>query len=288
MKKNKVSFLFALPGGIIYTVLLFVPLVLALGISFTSWNGIAQIKIVGIDNYVRLFSDSRLANAVANTVIITLVVVVFVNVFGLLLAMLLNQAGKRSNFFRTLFFLPVVLSAVAVSFIWKSILSYTGVYNSLLESFGLIEMIDNYFGSRSGALVCLCIVEIWRALGFHMVLYLAALQTVPQELYEACIVDGGNSWDKFKSVTLPLIVPGATVSILMSIINELRVFDVIKIMTDGGPGYDTESIVYNIVARGFGNNQMGYSSAIAVALFLVIGSISIFVMNRSSKLEVKL
>lgn len=288
MKKDKVSVLFALPGGIIYTVLLVIPIVLALAISFTQWNGISQIKFIGIENYIRLFSDSRLSNAVSNTAIITVVIVIIVNVFGLLLAMLLNQAGKRSNIFRTMFFLPVVLSAVAVSFIWKSILSYTGVYNNLLESLGLVGWINNYFGSRTGALVCICIVEVWRALGFHMVLYLAALQTVPQELYEACIVDGGNAWDKFKSVTMPLIVPGATVSILMSIINELRVYDVIKIMTDGGPGYDTESIVYNIVARGFGNNQMGYSSAIAVALFIVIGSISVFVMNRSSKLEVEL
>jgi len=288
VKKDKVSVLFALPGGIIYTVLLVIPIVLALAISFTQWNGISQIKFIGIENYIRLFSDSRLSNAVSNTAIITVVIVIIVNVFGLLLAMLLNQAGKRSNIFRTMFFLPVVLSAVAVSFIWKSILSYTGVYNNLLESLGLVGWINNYFGSRTGALVCICIVEVWRALGFHMVLYLAALQTVPQELYEACIVDGGNAWDKFKSVTMPLIVPGATVSILMSIINELRVYDVIKIMTDGGPGYDTESIVYNIVARGFGNNQMGYSSAIAVALFIVIGSISVFVMNRSSKLEVEL
>lgn len=288
MKSNKVSFLFALPGGILYTVLLVVPIVLALGISFTKWNGISQISFIGIDNYIRLFSDSRLANSVSNTLIITFVIVLIVNVFGLLLAILLNQAGKRSNVFRTMFFLPVVLSAVAVSFIWKSILSYTGVYNNLLESFGLIEWINNYFGSRSGSLICICIVESWRALGFHMVLYLAALQTVPQELYEACIVDGGNAWDKFRSVTLPLIVPGATVSILMSIINELRVYDVIKIMTDGGPGYDTESVVFNIIARGFGNNQMGYSSAIAVALFLVIGSVSVFIMNRSRKLEVTL
>jgi ABC-type sugar transport system permease subunit len=122
-------------------------------------------------------------------------------------------------------------------------------------------------------------------MGYYIVLYLAALQTVPAELYEACTVDGGNRWQKFKSVTLPLIVPGATVSVLMSVINILRIYDTVKVLTDGGPGYDTETVVYNIVAQGFSNNLLGYSSAIAVILFLTIGTITVVVMQTSSFLD---
>ena len=287
MKKNKVSIGFAAPAWIIYTVLLVIPIIMALGLSFTKWNGVGPIEFNGLANYKLMLSDTRLANAAENTLIITVVVVLAVNVLGLLLAIMLNKSSARTSFFRMVFFIPFVLSSVAISFVWKSILSYSGVLNSILTSIGLENLVGNFLGSRGAALTSICVVEIWRTLGFHMVLYLAALQTVPKELYEACTVDGGNAWDRFRSITLPMIVPGATVSVLMSIINELRVYDIVKILTDGGPGYDTETVVYNIVSKGFSNNMMGYSSAIAVVLFLVIGGISVFINSRSHRLEVR-
>lgn len=288
MKKNKVSFLFAAPAFIIYTALLVIPIIMAFVISFFKWNGFTEMTFVGVENYVNLFHDQRLGNSVINTAIIAGVVIVSVNVLGLALAMLINKASKVNNFFRTIFFIPFILSSVALSFVWKSILSYNGVFNGILESIGLGDMIGNWLGVKGSAIVCIIIVEIWRTLGYHMMLYLAALQSVPNDLYEACTVDGGNRWDKFKNVTLPLIVPGMSVSILMSIINELRIYDVVKIMTDGGPGYDTETIVYNIVSQGFTSNIVGYSSAIAVVLFVVIGAISIFVVQQTSKREVEM
>lgn len=288
MKKNKVSFLFAVPAFIIYTALLVIPIFMAFGISFFKWNGFTEMSFVGIENYVNLFHDQRLGNSVINTAIIAGVVIVLVNVLGLIMAMLINKASKVNNFFRTIFFIPFILSSVALSFVWKSILSYNGVFNGILESIGLENMVGNWLGVKGSAIVCIIIVEIWRTLGYHMMLYLAALQAVPDDLYEACTVDGGNRWDKFKNVTLPLIVPGMSVSILMSIINELRIYDVVKIMTDGGPGYDTETIVYNIVSQGFTSNIVGYSSAIAVVLFVVIGAISVFVVQQTTKREVEM
>jgi ABC-type sugar transport system permease subunit len=285
MQNKKVSILFALPAGLIYTALLVIPIILALFISFTKWNGFSAIQFIGLDNYSRVFSDKRLGGAIINTLVISLVFVTAVNVLGLLFALAVNRPGSRSNFFRAAFFCPFVLSSVAVSFVWKSILSYTGVLNTVLQSVGLEGMIGNYFGSRNSALICICVVEIWRGLGYYMVIYLAALQTVPAELYEACTVDGGSAWQKFTSVTLPMIIPGATVSILMSVINILRVYDTVKVLTDGGPGYDTETVVYNIVAQGFSNNLLGYSSAIAVVLFLVIGGITVGITQVSNALE---
>lgn len=288
MKKNKVSILFAAPAFIIYTALLVIPIFMAFGISFFKWNGFTDMTFVGIENYVKLFQDKRLGNSVINTLVIAGVVIVAVNVLGLALAMLVNKPSKTNNFFRTIFFIPFVLSSVALSFVWKSILSYNGVFNGILEALGFGGMIGNWLGTKWSAIVCVIIVEIWRTLGYHMMLYLAALQSVPNDLYEACTVDGGNRWDKFKNVTLPLIVPGMSVSILMSIINELRIYDVVKIMTDGGPGYDTETIVYNIVSQGFTSNIVGYSSAIAVVLFIAIGAISVFVVQQTNKREVEM
>lgn len=288
MKKSKISLGFVVPAFIVYTVLLVIPIFMAFYFSFNKWNGFNEMKFLGLENYINLFRDSRLINAVKNTVVISIVVVVMVNALGLFLAMLVNTASVKSNIFRTIFFVPFVLSTVAISFVWKSILSYNGVLNGILIALGQSELIGNWLGKQGPAIVCIIIVEIWRTLGYHMMLYLAALQTVPQELYEACTVDGGNRWHKFKSVTLPLIVPGMSVSILMSIINELRMYDIVKIMTDGGPGYDTETIVYNIVSQGFSNNMVGYSSAISVVLFLAIGAISIFVVNAMGKKEVEM
>lgn len=288
MKKNRISFAFAAPAFIIYTGLLIIPIIMAFYFSMFKWNGFNEMEFIGIKNYMDVFRDARLGNAVQNTLIIAVVVILIVNALGLGLAMLVNKATKKSNFFRTIFFIPFVLSTVAISFVWKSILSYNGVFNGLLESLGQSELIGNWLGEKGPAIVCIIIVEIWRTLGYHMMLYLAALQTVPGELYEACTVDGGNRWNKFTNVTLPLIVPGMSVSILMSIINELRMYDVVKIMTDGGPGYDTETIVYNIVSQGFSNSMVGYSSAISVVLFVAIGAISIFVVTTMSKKEVEM
>lgn len=288
MKKTKGFFWFALPAFIIYTVLLIIPILMAFGFSFIKWNGIGTMKFVGLKNYINMSADKRLGNAVGNTMLIAASVVVLVNLLGLLLAILINKPSMRNNLFRTVFFIPFVLSAVAISFVWKSILSYNGVLNGILNSLGMQGLAGNWLGKKENALICVIAVELWRTLGYHMMLYLAALQTVPQELYEACTIDGGNAWNRFRNVTLPLIVPGMSVSVLMSIINELRVYDVVKILTDGGPGYDTETIVYNIVAQGFANNMVGYSSAIAVVLFLVIGAISVFVVSKAGRMEVEM
>lgn len=283
MKKNKISIGFIAPAFVVYTVLLVIPILMAFYFSLNKWNGFNEMEFIGLKNYVNAFQDARLGNAVVNTLIISVVVVITVNVLGLLLAIMVNKASAKSNFFRTVFFIPFVLSTVAISFVWKSILSYNGVLNGILTAIGGSELLGNWLGSRGSAIVCIILVEIWRTLGYHMMLYLAALQTVPQELYESCTVDGGSAWDKFRNVTLPLIIPGMSVSFLMSIINELRMYDVVKIMTDGGPGYDTETIVYNIVSQGFQNNMVGYSSAISVVLFIAIGAISIFLMNYMNK-----
>lgn len=285
MKKR--SKLFIVPAFIIYTVLMIIPIIGAFGLSFTDWNGIsADYDFVGIQNYLSMLSDARLGNAVAVTLKITVTVVLVVNILGLFIAILLSQAGKLTNIFRSVFFLPYVLSTVAISFIWLAILSYTGVLNSLLEIVGLGDLINDYIGNAPNAIKSICIIEIWRTLGFHMVLYLASIQTVPRDLYEACIVDGGNKWQQFRYVTLPMIVPGITISVIMSIMTEMKQYDIVKVITNGGPGYSTETITYNIVTQAFGNNMLGYSSAIAVFLFVIIAAISVLQIQLSKKLEV--
>lgn len=284
---RKRSKLFLLPAFLIYTILMIIPILGAFYLSVTDWNGISpSFQIVGLKNYVDMFTDARLHNAIGITLKITLTVCISVNVLGLFIACLLNQAGKLTNALRSVFFLPYVISTVAISFIWLSILSYTGVLNSLLQAMGFADIMADYIGNTTNAVRSICVIEIWRTLGFHMVIYLASIQTVPEDLYEACTVDGGTRWQKFRYVTLPMIVPGITISIIMSIMTEMKQYDIVKVITNGGPGYSTETITYNIVTQAFGNNMLGYSSAIAVFLFIIIAAITIIQLRITKKMEV--
>ena len=286
-RSHKMPFAFVIPLLFVYTAILIIPIFTAFGLSFTSWDGFvtSPISFAGLKNYIQMFSDHKFANSIKVTFIFTAVVAVIDNVGGLLLAMLLNKPSKLTTISRTVLFIPYVISSVAISFIWMSILSSTGVLNSFLNSIGLGKYAGNYFATGTSSLVCICIVEIWRTLGFHMVIYLAALQTVPNELYEACVVDGGNAWDRFIHITLPSIIPGVTVSVLMGIINEIRIYDVIKVLTGGGPGTQTQSITLNIVQQAYSKNRMGYASAIGVFLFVMIVVISLVWLKISSKME---
>lgn len=284
---RKKSKLFFTPAFLVYTILLVIPIIGAFYLSFTNWNGIsASFDMIGIKNYTDMIKDTRLHNAIGVTLKITVTVCITVNVLGLFSAILLNKAKKLTNALRSIFFLPYVISTVAISFIWLSILSYTGVLNSILEIVGLGNITADYIGNTQNAIKSICIIEIWRTLGFHMVLYLASIQTVPKELYEACIMDGGNGWQQFRYVTLPLIVPGITISVIMSIMTEMKQYDIVKVITNGGPGYSTETITYNIVTQAFGNNMLGYSSAIAVFLFVIIAFITILQLKLMKQKEV--
>ncbi len=283
---RKKSLLFLAPAFLIYTFLMIIPILGAFFLSLTDWNGISQnYGFVGLHNYIAMFKDERFLNAVLVTLRITFTVTIATNVIGLFVAVLLNNAGKLTNVYRSVFFLPYVISTVAISFIWLSILSYTGVMNSALEAIGLTSLVSDHIGNTESALRSICVIEIWRTMGFHMVLYLASLQTVPEELYEVCTVDGGTKFEAFRYITLPLIVPGATVSVIMSIMMQMKQYDIVKVITNGGPGYSTETISYNIVTQAFGNNMLGYSSALAVFLFAVIAVISIVQLKLSSRWE---
>lgn len=279
MKHTKVSVGFAIPSAIIYTALLVMPILIALGLSFVDWNGIGAMTFVGFNNFTKIFKDRIFGTAISNTIIITVVQTLLCNVLGLAMAMLVNRTDKLTSAFRALYFIPFVLGGVAIAFVWKVIFSYNGVLNLILDAVGLDHLIRVFTATRTGALICIIVVGTWSSLGYYMMIYLAALQSVPQELYEAATVDGASGWKRFLYITLPLITSGTMVSVLMSLINGLKAYDLVKIMTDGGPGNLTETIVYSIVRYGFSNNKMGYASALAVVLFIAISAFSLIVLR---------
>lgn len=283
---RKRSLLFVMPAFIFYTALMIAPIIIVFISSFTNWDGISPtFKFIGLSNYMKIPTDERFINAIKTTLELTVVVVIITNVFGLLLAMLLNRAKAMTNILRSIFFIPVLLSGVAIAFSWNGILSYTGILNTFLKSIGLSGFIQDWFGTRYNAMISIGIVEVWRSLGFCMVIYLASLQTVPADLYEACTIDGGNKWDKFRNVTIPMIIPGITISSILSVINEIKLFDTSMILTGGGPGFDTETIVLTIFKRALATNKFGYGSALALILFIMIVAITLVQLKISSIAE---
>ena len=286
-KKHNIPLFFIIPAMLFYSLFVMLPILVMIFSSFTNWDGFAQNEwsFTGTKNYIDLFKDDRFIHSISVTIQIMITVTVIANIGGLLLALFLNKNNKFNIFLRVIFFSPYILSTVAVAYIWLALLSYTGAVNSILSQIGLVQFQNDFIGNGKSAIISICIIEIWRTIGFYMVIYLASLKTVSTELYEACKIDGSNNWQTFRYITLPHIVPGITVCILMSIILEMKLYDLVKIITDGGPGYSTETIAYYTLTQAFNTNRIGYSSAAATLLTLIIAILALFQSKIISYLE---
>lgn len=251
------------------------PMLYAAYLSLTSFSFTQAPEFIGIANFQRLFSDSVFHTAFVNTLIYTLGVVPVGMVLSLLLAVLLNQKVRGITFFRVAFYLPVVTSTVASGMIWLWMYAPdTGLVNRLLESVGLHG--QRWLIDPNWALLSVMLVAIWKNLGYTMTIFLAALQGIPAHLYEAAEIDGANTWDKFRVITIPLLKPATFFIFVTSIISSFQVFGSVYVMTNGGPGYATTTVVHQIYLNAFRYLRMGYASAEALVLFIVIFSLSLF------------
>jgi len=244
-------------------------------LSLTSFSFTQSPKFIGIANFQRLFSDSVFHTAFTNTLIYALGVVPTGMVLSLLLAVLLNQKVRGITIFRVAFYLPVITSTVASGMIWLWMYAPdSGLVNRLLEAIGLSG--QRWLIDPNLALLSVMIVAVWKSIGYTMIIFLAALQGVPVHLYEAAEIDGANSWDKFWVITVPLLRPATFFVFVTSVISSLQVFGSVYVMTNGGPGYATTTIVHQIYLNAFRYLRMGYASAEALVLFIVIFSLSLF------------
>ncbi|MFD0618629.1 carbohydrate ABC transporter permease [Paenibacillus sp. GCM10027629] len=240
---------------------------------------------IGIDNYKELAKDSEFGHAIYVTCLIAIIVTLVSNGLGLLSAMLVNFKGWIYNASRTVFFTPQVLSPIIVGFIWSIILTDDGVLNKLLGYIGLDG--TSWLANTSIVVYSIIAVIVWQSMGFCTVVFLATLQSIPSDLYEAAKIDGCNQWQKFKHITFPLLAPGITINTVMLLISSFKVFDQVVVLTNGGPGTTTETISLKIINMGFNENQMGYASSMAVVLFLLIGVISVVVVTLLKRREVE-
>jgi ABC-type sugar transport system permease subunit len=266
-----------LPALVLLAVFVVAPVLYGLYQSLLRWSGFEPPVFIGFDNYARLWERDRIfRHALANNVIFAISVVVGKNVLGLFLALLLNQRLWGSTFFRPALFLPVTMSFVVVGLLWSWIYNPTfGLLDAGLRAIGLEALSRPWLSDPSTALWAIIAVDIWKWTGFHMVLYLAGLQTIPRDLYEAATIDGAGRWRQLLDVTLPMLAPVTFVNVLLALNGAfVRNFDLVYVMTGGGPNHQTEVVLTHMVAEAFRQGNLGYSAAMGYVLFAIVAVIS--------------
>ncbi|WP_138752308.1 carbohydrate ABC transporter permease [Paenibacillus sinopodophylli] len=281
---------FIFPAFLLYTAFVIIPTLSSVYLSFTSWDGLSSnIKYIGLDNFIEIINSPRVHNALKNTLIFAFSLVILENVLALLLAILVDQVRWFRNFFRSIFYFPVLMSGIIMGFIWMIIMNYNfGVLNQLLDMTGLGFLKADWLGNPDFALIAIILSTVWKAAGYYMVIYLAGLQGIPQELHEAASIDGANRWQQFRSITFPLLAGAMTVCVMLSMIGSLKIFDQIAVMTDGGPGFATETLTYIIYKVGFGELRQGFGTALSMVLFLLTLVISLVQIKVLRKREVQM
>ena len=264
--------MFIAPAFIFFTLFIIVPTLASVYYSFTSWDGISPVvKFVGLANYKEIFTSARFGNALKNTIILTLFISLFENAFALALALIVDNVRWGKNFFRSAFYIPVLISGIVSGFIWKIMYNYNfGTFNTILKDIGLKDWQQDWLGNSRLTLLMVGVVLVWKGAGYYMIIYLASLQSVSVDLIEAAQIDGASPLQRFRAITLPLISGAFTINFTLSLINGLKVFDQINVMTDGGPGFTTETLVYLLYKVGFNEVRQGFGTAVGIMLLLII------------------
>jgi raffinose/stachyose/melibiose transport system permease protein len=270
-------FLFPLPALALITFFFLLPLAQSFQYAVTNWDGYsATFDYVGIDNFVRAFTqDSLFANALGNNLQFLLIVVIFQTLFALVLALLLVRNSRGSVLLRALYFFPTILSSVSVGFIWKFVYDPSfGLANSALRAVGLGGLEGSYLGDANTAIIWLAVTQVWFHSGQMMVVFIAGLQNIPRELYEAAEVDGASRWQQFKSITWPLIAPATTIVVAYTTIQAFKAFDLVLGMV-GNPPQTALDILSTRIYTSFANFQYGYAAAESIIFMALIGVVVI-------------
>ena len=263
-----------------------IPLIRGVIYSFTNFRGFGKYDWVGFRNYIDLFSDVRVGKSYWFTFKLSIVTTVVVNVLSLLLALALNSSIKAKSFFRGAYFLPNILGALVVGYIFNYFFTY--ILPALADMIGIDALRTSILSNPGAAWIGIMVVCAWQAIAMNTIIYISGLQTVPEDVYEAGGLDGATGWKQFKYLTFPLIIPLFSINMVVCVKNFLLVFDQIMALTKGGPAQSTESISYLIYNNGMSGGQFGFQSANAVVFFIVIVAVSVAQMKFSGKKEEQL
>ena len=289
MEKRKKWILLSLsiPAFLLIIIFMIVPLGNALRVSFYKWNGFSQkMKFIGLENYLSLFTDKVFWRSTANTFVYGFGSTLLQNIFGLSAALFVNKQFRGRNFVRLILYMPIMISGVIMGAIQYYIFSYdNGVLNNLLNLFGIQDIYWMKTGIRSVAIITL--INSWQAMGFCMLIYLAGLQNIPRMYQEAARLDGATKWQAFFKVDIPLLMPAITTAVITNLIGGFKLYDIIVTLTNGGPNRKSLSLSYYISLLYFNDEKAGYSSAVGIALFVIIFIVAVPINRylRSKEVE---
>ncbi|MFT4145997.1 MAG: sugar ABC transporter permease [Mobilitalea sp.] len=285
-RENLSLLLFVAPAFIVYFIFKLYPTFSGIYYSMTSWNGLSKSKqFAGVDNYIEIFSDTNFWKSIVFTSKYVVVMLVVANVLALMLAIAIESRSKGKGLFRTLFCMPNMVSMIIGGYMWNFI--FTKVLYYMADNWGFKFLDKSWIGDPKYAFIAIVIVSAWGIVGYLMIIYMAALQGVPQHLIESASLDGATTWQRFWKITFPMIRHSLTICIFWTLNSMFQVFDVIYSLTGGGPGRATQSVAINIYQEAFtGNIRYGYATAKSMVLFLIIliiTAIQLTVMKRKEQ-----
>lgn len=290
LKWNWALFLFVLPGFFIYSVFFVGPTIAAFFLSFTDWNGISPtFNYVGISNYKdMLLDDPIFLSSLSNNIKFTLAVLIFQTMLSLFFALLLVKNTKINILYRALFFFPTIIASVSIAFTWTFMYDPNiGAVNTLIRAIGLDSLAQSWLGDKKIAIYSLAFVQFWMHTGQMLIIFVAGLHSIPNELYEAASIEGASKTQKFRFITWPLLAPSATIVIAYTTIQSFKSFDLVIAMTNGGPSYATEILSTFLYHNAFINFKFGYASAAAVIFMIIISIITILQFKLLKSNDVK-
>lgn len=272
---------------LLFAFVVLVPSARGIYYAFTDWDGLdPQFSFIGFGNFSAMLDDQYAMQAIWHTLLIAVAITLIQNGFGLLLALGVNTVIKSRNVIRVFLFAPAVITPIVTAYLWRNLLGPEGAVNSLLGAVGLSSWEQNWLGDPELALWSIVGVIVWQFGGYSMVIFLAGLQSIPKEIYEAAAIDGGGRVRLFWSVTRPLLAPAFTINLMLSIIGGIKLFDQVYALTGGGPGHATDTISTLIYKDAFTLGEFGYSIALAVVLTAIVAFASTgqyFVLSRNEK-----
>lgn len=288
-RDNLVGYIFTLPTIILFVGLTFIPFLYGVYMSFTKWDGFGEPQFIGVQNYITLFTDERVFQALSHNVIYALGTVTVKVIVGFAFALVLNKKLKGVNCFRSILFTPVVLSYIAIGMIWTWMLNPSqGLINNFLSFLGVVDLSNpiEWLGNPHLALFAVMFVDVWKWMGYHMVLFLAGLQTIPDDLYESARIDGASAWQRLRFITIPLMKSVVITNVMFCLTGAFGVFDIVMAMTDGGPYGSTEVISKYIYDTSFGaTGKFGYAASISVFVFLIMMVATLIMVRMMRRAE---
>ncbi|MBC2577097.1 sugar ABC transporter permease [Peptostreptococcus russellii] len=286
LKKNGMFFwLFLAPVIVALFMVVVIPLFYGIYYSFTNWDGINQPQFIGIKNYIALFSDPEFVNSLWFTTKFAVVSVVLINVLGLGLALLVTQNLKGSNILRTIFFMPNLIGGLILGFIWQFV--FIQGFEAIGNAVG-IEALKGWLSTTNTGFWGLVILTAWQMSGYIMIIYIAHLESIPEDLIEAAQIDGASVFQRFRHIVFPLVAPAFTVSMFLTLSNSFKLYDQNLSLTAGGPFNSTQMVAMNIFNTAFGQNKMAYAQGKAVVLFIIVAAISLTQVYYNKKREVEM